>query len=99
MGKFHGVIRPHTPTGTRMDMANLSASSDGAVWGAFGPLYEFFGERVLDIAVQDESARSRAALPGCPKGPPDGSFECEIQVGIVHDDLRILSSHFERHFF
>ena len=31
MGKFHGAIMPMTPTGMRTDMANLLASSDGAV--------------------------------------------------------------------
>ena len=32
IGKFHGVIAPTTPTGTRTDMLNLSGSSDGVVW-------------------------------------------------------------------
>ena len=32
IGKFHGVIAPTTPTGTRTDMLNLSRSSDGVVW-------------------------------------------------------------------
>ena len=32
MGKFQGVIMPQTPTGMRMDMANLSRSSEGVVW-------------------------------------------------------------------
>ena len=31
MGKFHGVISAHTPTGMRTDMANLSGSSAGVV--------------------------------------------------------------------
>ena len=31
MGKFHGVIMPHTPMGMRTDMANLLGSSDGTV--------------------------------------------------------------------
>src|SRR5260370_17742601 len=31
MGKFHGVIMPHTPTGMRTDMANLLGSSEGTV--------------------------------------------------------------------
>src|SRR6516164_5732691 len=31
MGKFHGVIIPHTPTGWRTAMANLLGSSDGVV--------------------------------------------------------------------
>src|SRR5215467_14019695 len=31
MGKFHGVIIPHTPTGVRTAMANLLGSSDGVV--------------------------------------------------------------------
>src|SRR5688572_32439008 len=32
IGKFHGVIIEHTPSGCRSDIANLSRSSDGAVW-------------------------------------------------------------------
>src|SRR3984885_14120803 len=32
IGKFQGVIMPHTPTGMRTDMANLSGNSDGVVW-------------------------------------------------------------------
>ena len=31
IGKFHGVIRPQTPSGWRTDIANLSRSSDGTV--------------------------------------------------------------------
>ena len=31
MGKFQGVMRPHTPSGWRTDIANLSGSSDGTV--------------------------------------------------------------------
>ena len=31
IGKFHGVMMPHTPIGWRIDIANLSRSSDGAV--------------------------------------------------------------------
>ena len=31
MGKFHGVMRPTTPTGMRTLMANLSGSSLGVV--------------------------------------------------------------------
>ena len=31
MGKFHGVIKPHTPTGCRTHIANLFESSDGSL--------------------------------------------------------------------
>lgn len=31
MGKFHGVMIAHTPTGMRTDMANLFGSSEGVV--------------------------------------------------------------------
>ena len=31
IGKFHGVIRPHTPSGSRTAMLNLLGSSDGVV--------------------------------------------------------------------
>ena len=31
IGKFHGVMMPHTPIGWRIDIANLSRSSEGAV--------------------------------------------------------------------
>ena len=31
-GKFHGVIAPTTPIGTRMLMFHLFWSSDGVVW-------------------------------------------------------------------
>ncbi len=32
IGKFHGVIMPTTPSGSRTDMANLFGSSEGTVW-------------------------------------------------------------------
>ena len=32
IGKFQAVIRPQTPTGWRIDIANLLRSSDGVVW-------------------------------------------------------------------
>ena len=32
IGKFHGVIIEHTPSGWRTDIANLLRSSEGAVW-------------------------------------------------------------------
>jgi hypothetical protein len=32
IGKFHGVMIAATPTGWRIDIANLSRSSDGTVW-------------------------------------------------------------------
>ena len=32
IGKVPGVIIPQTPIGWRIDIANLSRSSDGAVW-------------------------------------------------------------------
>src|SRR5688500_7319326 len=32
MGKFHGVMRPATPRGIRIDIANLLLSSEGVVW-------------------------------------------------------------------
>ena len=31
IGKFHGVMIEHTPSGCRTDIANLSRSSDGTV--------------------------------------------------------------------
>ena len=31
IGKFHGVMMAHTPSGCRTDIANLSGSSDGTV--------------------------------------------------------------------
>jgi hypothetical protein len=32
IGKFQAVMRPHRPTGWRIDMANLLRSSEGVVW-------------------------------------------------------------------
>ena len=32
MGKFHGVISPHTPSGLRTVMQNLLGSSEVVVW-------------------------------------------------------------------
>ena len=32
IGKFHGVMIADTPTGCRIDIANLSRSSEGTVW-------------------------------------------------------------------
>ena len=32
IGKFQGVIRPQTPSGTRIDKQDLFGSSEGVVW-------------------------------------------------------------------
>src|SRR5690606_14995915 len=53
-------------------------------------------ERVMDRFVEQEAGRGGAALPGRTECAPEHSVEGEIQAGVRHDDLCVLSTHFQR---
>ena len=46
--------------------------------------------------MNDEPAGRGAALPGGAKGAPQRAFDGEIEIGVFHDDLRILAAELER---
>ena len=52
----------------------------------------FFGH----VAVHDEPAGRGAALSGGAESAPQRAFDGEIEIGIFHDDLRILAADLER---
>ncbi len=54
------------------------------------------GEPLRDGPVQDEPAGGGAALAGGAERAPEDSLQCEIQVGVVHHDLRVLPSQLQR---
>ena len=58
---------------------------------------EFFHESVVNILVQDQAARGRAALSGCSERAPQHARKREVHIGIRHHDLCILATHFKRH--
>src|SRR5207248_2531309 len=53
-------------------------------------------EVVVDAALEDEAARRGAALTGRSERAPEHPLKGEIEVGVVEDDLRVLSAHLER---
>ena len=57
------------------------------------------GHFLGNIAMDDQPAGRRAALPRGAKGTPQRAFDGEIEIGIFHDDLRILATEFKRHPF
>ena len=53
-------------------------------------------ELVVDARLQDQPARRRAALARRAERAPEHAVEREIEVGVVHDDHRVLAAHLER---
>ncbi len=52
----------------------------------------FFGH----VAMHDQPAGRGAALTGGAEGAPQRAFDGEIEIGVFHDDLRILAAELER---
>ena len=52
-------------------------------------------ERIVNGFVQHQATRGRAALPGGSERAPQYAFEGQVQVGVRHHDLRVLSAHFK----
>ena len=46
--------------------------------------------------MNHNARRSRAALAGRAERAPERAFDGVIDVGIIHDDDRVLAAHFER---
>ena len=60
-----------------------------------GALDEPSRERVVEALVHDDPARRRAALAGCAERRPDDAVDGEVEVGVVHDDDRVLAAELE----
>ena len=58
-------------------------------------LDETGGERVVEALVDDDAARRRAALAGGAERRPDDAVDGEVEVGVVHDDDRVLAAELE----
>src|SRR5215207_9798069 len=46
--------------------------------------------------MHDDPAAGGAALARGAEGTPEYAFDGEIEIGIVHDDHRVLAAHFQR---
>ena len=62
----------------------------------FGPFNQFLCELLVHFLVHDQPRRSRTALAGSPERAPDSAFNRVVDVGVVHDDDRVLAAHLER---
>ncbi len=49
--------------------------------------------------MDDQAARSSAALPGCAERAPQDRFDGEFHIGIVHDNDRVLAAEFKADLF
>src|SRR5712692_1522520 len=74
----------------------LRSVCDRAEPEPLGPIAHAPQELVVDLLVEDEPARRRAALSGRAERPPQHAVQRQVQVGIVHHDHRVLAAHFER---
>ena len=54
------------------------------------------GELGGNSLLEQDAAGGGAALAGGAEGSPERAVEGEIEVGVVHDDLRVFAAHFER---
>ncbi len=63
------------------------------------PLDQHLGELFFYISMEDQTARGGAPLSRGSECPPQGAFQSEIQISILHDDLRILPAHLQRNSF
>ncbi len=45
--------------------------------------------------MNQDTAGGRTALTGSSEGPPQGAFQGQIQIGVVHDDLGVFSAQFQ----
>ena len=70
----------------------IPAGADPHLLGARDePLLQLAVDRLVD----DHAARGRAALPGGAEGRPDDPLHRELEVGVVHDDDRVLAAELE----
>ena len=62
----------------------------------FGGLGQAAEKAVVDLPVQDEPAGGGAALPRRAERAPEHALERQVEIGVVHDDHRVLAAHLER---
>ena len=62
-----------------------------------GALDEPCGEIVVEALVDDDAARRGAALTGGTERRPEDPVDREVEVGVVHDDDRVLAAELEVH--
>ena len=60
-----------------------------------GALDELRLELVVDLLVRDHAARRGAALAGRAERRPEDPLDREVDVGVVHDDDRVLAAELE----
>src|SRR5262249_54205598 len=53
--------------------------------------FEALQQLVVDTAVGDDTADSRAALPACSHGPKQNARECHPEISLVTDHHRIVT--------
>ena len=56
----------------------------------------FSTELFVDLFVNDQPRRSRAALPAGAERSPQRAFDGVVDIGVVHHDDRVLAAHLER---
>ena len=72
----------------------LPRRTDLELLGAF---HQLGLQRLVDAALDDHARRCGAALTGRPEGRPDNAVDGEIEVGVVHDDDRVLPAKLQVH--
>src|SRR4029453_14507938 len=58
--------------------------------------HELVYKLTVHLFVNYEARRSCATLARSTKGAPNGAFNCQIDVSVVHDDDGVLATHLER---
>src|SRR5690606_14163456 len=53
-------------------------------------------EPVVHALLEYQAARCGATLPSRAERAPQHTLQREVEVGIIHDDLRVLAAHLER---
>ena len=60
---------------------------------------QHLGNVFRHVAMDDQSAGRRAALPGRAERAPERAFDGKIEIGIFHDDLRIFAAELQGNAF
>ena len=58
---------------------------------------QHLNEPVVDLFMEDQAAGGGATLPSSSEGPPQYPFQGQFQVGVVHDDLGVLTTQLQRY--
>ncbi len=70
----------------------IKAIADAELFDLFD---ELFAEFFVDLFVNDQSRRRRAALPARSECSPQRAFDSVIDVSVVHHDDGVFTAHFE----